>query len=88
MGYGQIKDIKDMKFAPTIDKVGECFRREEDHYYRQENNKVLHVSDGIVNTLDENAINDGRINWGRIYEEISADVFEVKLNEVLQSFYD
>ena len=42
----------------------------------------------MVNTLPENHINDGRINWGKRYEEIPKEVFDKKLAEVLQTFYE
>ena len=85
---GRIKSAGDLKYAATIDEIGKCFKDQEGHYYKQEKNRVLHVADEIVNILDKNAINDGRINWERIYEEIPEEVFEKKLAEVLQTFYE
>ena len=84
---GQVKKIEDLKYAPVIDELNTCFIDQKGHFYRQENNRVLHVDDGIVNLLSVNAINDLRINWDYVFSKIPSECFEGKLQEVLQSFY-
>ena len=82
-----IKNKKDLVKVDRIDKIGKCFKSDKGHYYRQEKNRVLHVNEGIVNFLDENAINDGRVNWDKTYIEISKREFNIRLNRVIESFY-
>ena len=84
------EDLK--KNLPRVDEVGKCFN-EGTHYYRQDKNRVLHVNlegDGnsLVNTLHENHLNDGRINWGHSYKEIDPYVFSEVLEKSLEIFFD
>lgn len=82
-----IKDASELIYAPRIDVTGACFVDEKGHYYRQESKRVLHVATGIVNILDENGINDGRINWDCEYTEIAPELFDEKLKDVLGTFF-
>lgn len=82
-----IKPVDELVHAPRIDNTGVCFVDINEHYFRQESKRVLHVAVDIVNALPENAINDGRLNWDNEYTEIDPQLFDEKLKDVLETFF-
>lgn len=83
----KIKRSADLVSVNRTDRTGKCLISDDGHYYRQEKNRVLHVHDEIVNILPDDKIEDSRVNWDHTFEEIDPDVFETKLQEVLNSFF-
>ena len=83
----KIKPSSEWINPKRTDYTGKCVIS-KDHYFRQESNRVLHVADGIVNTFNDNHLEEARRNWGDVFDEIPAEEFEKKLQEVLNSFYE
>ena len=82
----KFKPIGEWVEAERVDETGKCFKN-NDHYYRQDTDKVLHVTDGLVNILGDNHIEESRVNWGDEYKEISNEEFERNLQKNLELFY-
>lgn len=86
MKTAKIKPADECIKVERTDEIGECFKNDE-HYYRQDADKVLHVTTDLVNILPENHIEDSRINWGEEFEEITKEEFENSLRKTIESFY-
>ena len=94
MEEARIRNMDELiKDLPRVDEIGKCFS-EGSHYYRQDEHRVLHVlleRDSrmhLVNSLEANALNDGRVNWGHQYTEILPLEFSRALEKALESFFD
>jgi len=83
----RVKPTNEWVEVKRTDKTGNCFKH-LNHYYRQDSDKVLHVTDKLINILEENHIEDMRANWQDTFEEISKEEFKVQLQKTITSFYD
>jgi len=70
------------------DKIGTCLTDGNGHFFRQDKDKVLHVYDGVVNTLDENHLENSRKNFGDKFKKISKEEFNIYLQIQLNKFFD
>lgn len=86
--HNKLMPSKDWKNPKCTDNPGECFSGDNEHYYRQDKEKVLHVAPGIVNTLDANHLEQTRVNWGDKYQKIEPAVFERQLEIQLNKFFE
>ena len=70
------------------DTVGTCLIDHTGHYFRQDKDKVLHLSEGIINTLDVNHIESSRQNFGDRFEKITSQEFDDYMGTQLNKFFD
>lgn len=83
----KIKNASDIVSVNRTDKTGKCFMTSEGHYFQQNNNSVLHVTDNCVNILDNDHIENERVNWDSKFFEITPREFENKLTFELSKFF-
>jgi len=57
-------------------KVGSCFK-ENEHYYMQRENDVLHIFDKIINTLHNSSLDKG------VFENITEEQFNEKIKTTI-----
>lgn len=67
-----------------LEKAGECYKSiNGKHFYLVRENDVLHVTDGCINTLYDNAITVNKNKFGEKYVKIDRKQFNQILNNIV-----
>ena len=70
------------------DAIGTCLIDGKGHFFRQDKDKVLHINEGIINTLDVNHIESSRQNFGDRFEKITSKEFDDYMQIQLNKFFE
>lgn len=67
-----------------VEKTGKCYKSDDGlHYYLVRENDVLHVTDNLINSLEENVITSNRIDFNEKFNEINRAEFNGYLNKTI-----
>ena len=72
----------------ATDAIGTCLIDDRGHFFRQDKDKVLHLYEGVVNTLDVNHIESARQNFGDRFEKITSQEFDNYMQIQLNKFFE
>ena len=72
----------------VTDAIGTCLIDNKGHFFRQDKDKVLHLNDGVINTLDVNHIEACRQNFGDKFEKITSQEFDDYMQIQLNKFFE
>lgn len=72
----------------VTDAIGTCLIDNRGHFYRQDKDKVLHLNDGVINTLEVNHIESARQNFGDKFEKITSQEFDNYMQIQLNKFFE
>jgi hypothetical protein len=84
----RIKPTEELVNPDQTDAIGTCLIDNKNHFFRQDKDKVLHIAEGIINTLDVNHIESSRQNWGDRFEKITAKEFDDYMQIQLNKFFE